>query len=979
MGAMSSYSSPNPRTDRPLVVKCDYNRKIKKVTFRSARSCTILSLRQKIQEGFSLSASQFIIKWKDDDGEYTLIEADGDLDDAIKFHQVGDEASTSSGASILSYRSSRTNKITLPVEIHVDYDGPSLSDSSSLSSREEFEERDNGDRYTISLSGPSSLPEDDAQTNSSRDTGPSSLLRKLMIPSSRSLGSSSQNRTQRQLKKPRSRLFGLSSRSGENPFQGPDEDDASTTLGTDPITGGSVQRSHQPNGQAVFAQLKAEQRQEVPSLIPWLREQSSRQEMFAPLHATPGPAPYDTDSFSLNTDTPFSDGDGPFADNLSLEINQRGQKYYSYRSGSSDVSRDFGDFETHVLRGRAQRGPRPFSFGALSSESGDNPSSGYPMSSTQSSRHFSLQYSVSDPGPHMPPLPPLDSTFSIPPELLIPDEVTDCSECGEILESMRYICTTCGDKPSLPRYEMERMGKGKGKSREEFFGFSATHEYPPPSHRSGSSSSFSSDTLRTLIAQHPRAGRNPVHDHHRSPRSPSSATSLSSTSTLRSGYELCSMCIQTKGVEHSLFGGMEEEDLSGKFGKLNSQQELSIALRSAPHQKGHLRHAFAEKHWGPDGWQDLDQGDATEPPRCSGCATQIHKDGYRCAVCDYFALCRGCYSDVHNIHPRHAFLIMPDRPLRSKGEPALKSFPGADNVDEPSLKHPDVVCHHCGQDIVGARFKCLDCLQMNVTVNICSNCETTGLPGNLEDDWAGHNSSHVMIKFPVPLSSAEEQSATRNVRMLASRDPNGRPRSSPSSVSSLMAKTVLRENIKNADPEDHLVMCNSCGMSIVGARFQCLSCPSKSSSYNLCGKCEVKSYILHDPKHIFLMLNRPVDNPRPLQSETPLIPFDLYKEPVGPTHEQTSNPEDYLQTLTHSFAYCNRHMTHINGRWYRCAYCEVSRDLCAECYSYDSHDPTHAFIVFKAPVDIKQFRAFANLDSSDNKSPPVLNGPIYYS
>jgi Zinc finger, ZZ type len=46
-------------------------------------------------------------------------------------------------------------------------------------------------------------------------------------------------------------------------------------------------------------------------------------------------------------------------------------------------------------------------------------------------------------------------------------------------------------------------------------------------------------------------------------------------------------------------------------------------------------------------------------------------------------------------------------------------------------------------DIVGARFHCAIC----DSVDICSNCESAGLPGNLdsyEDD--SHNSSHIMIK-----------------------------------------------------------------------------------------------------------------------------------------------------------------------------------------------------------------------------------------
>jgi len=47
-------------------------------------------------------------------------------------------------------------------------------------------------------------------------------------------------------------------------------------------------------------------------------------------------------------------------------------------------------------------------------------------------------------------------------------------------------------------------------------------------------------------------------------------------------------------------------------------------------------------------------------------------------------------------------------------------------------------------------------------------------------------------------------------------------------------------------------------------------------------------------------------------------------------------------------------MVAIIGRWYRCVYCP--KDLCAECEPHDTHDPTHPFLVFKAPVDIALFK-----------------------
>ena len=56
--------------------------------------------------------------------------------------------------------------------------------------------------------------------------------------------------------------------------------------------------------------------------------------------------------------------------------------------------------------------------------------------------------------------------------------------------------------------------------------------------------------------------------------------------------------------------------------------------------------------------------------------------------------------------------------------------------------HVDVLFGSCLQDIVGARFHCVVC----DSVDICSNCESAGLPGNLDSSDGGHDSSHIMIK-----------------------------------------------------------------------------------------------------------------------------------------------------------------------------------------------------------------------------------------
>ncbi len=78
------------------------------------------------------------------------------------------------------------------------------------------------------------------------------------------------------------------------------------------------------------------------------------------------------------------------------------------------------------------------------------------------------------------------------------------------------------------------------------------------------------------------------------------------------------------------------------------------------------------------------------------------------------------------------------------------------------MKHPGVKCAQyvfvitlwrrlstflsCLLDIVGARFHCAIC----DSVDICANCESAGLPGNLDSADGGHTSSHILIKVCHP-------------------------------------------------------------------------------------------------------------------------------------------------------------------------------------------------------------------------------------
>jgi len=287
------------------------------------------------------------------------------------------------------------------------------------------------------------------------------------------------------------------------------------------------------------------------------------------------------------------------------------------------------------------------------------------------------------------------------------------------------------------------------------------------------------------------------------------------------------------------------------------------------------------------------------------------------------------------------------------------------------MKHPDVKCTHCLLDIVGARFHCAIC----DSVDICSNCESAGLPGNLDSFYGGHNSSHIMIKIPIPLESSEVKTASkRAVHLWHGRDAANVGYYNSTESASPYAKTIVGssgEHDLNRSPEDHDILCRGCNKSIIGVRYQCASCPSRPSSISLCAQCEERSYDLHNPYHVFFKLSRPVDHP--ISSEYPMIP-NLYKYPVGMGQSDQYDPKAYLKLVQHVSALCDCCVTRIQGEWFRCAYC--GRDLCDTCQLIDTHDETHVFLVFKAPVDMRKFREFADPENPSG-SPPVISHAVY--
>ncbi|KAF8916216.1 hypothetical protein CPB85DRAFT_1490287 [Mucidula mucida] len=904
------------RPDRPLIVKCTFDRWNKRITFSSAKNCTYILLRHKVEQCFSLSASAYAITYKDDDGEVTDIRNEMDLTEAIQYFQVGtDDPPLSSAASILSGRSFGSRKITLRVHISVDYDGPSLSDTSSVISLDEYRSR-NGSELSFSFGTPSVIePDDDSVTVSSKDTGMHSRPRSAahLHPTDHA----SQLSGESSYAVP----SGPSARSRSPAVRGPRS--SRTTTSRNPF--GDEHEAQSLS--TVFERLKLQEQ---------LRDDSSSEQNQRAIRAKLGvlPAPSETDdSLSLN---------------LALERDNRGKYYYSYNvaSSSASQSQENGsaseeisyDLDASIDGAVRMEKPRPTSrhLNWLAAHQ-------VSPAEVRSGSHPPLRTHHSDP----------TVMTAIPPELyqfvpLSPPEVlTSCSECGVFLDSIRY-----------------------GKERSSMDTFAS---YPPPAHRQHLSNTYvgSTDSIdRKLLPTLPRLFGSDTN---------SSSTVNVTRTPYNHGFELCSGCIESAGLMHAIEAGVApgSSPTSSTLSPTSPEgaQLASQWRRLAPKEKGKLRHAYHEKIWGHEGWKDVEQDEASSIS-CSACGavTALGKT-FKCASCKKYYLCRACYSLVHNVHPSHAFLVVPDKESSTRSEPDM--FPPfvepPDPSDEEFMKHPGVKCAHCLLDIVGARFHCAIC----DSVDICANCESAGLPGNLDSADGGHTSSHILIKIPFPLETTEVQTASRRaIHLWTGRDAANVTRApSPSKASSVVsgyAKTVMGP----LDSQDHDMLCSVLTQrkqSISGIRYQCANCPSKPIGFNLCSHCEAKSYMFHDPTHVFFKLPRPVD--RPIESQFPMLP-KLYKLPVGPGRDSriSSDPKEYLKDLFHSTAICDRCMTCIQGAWFRCAYC--GKDLCDACEELDNHNDTHLFMVFKAPVDVHAIKMFTNIDNP-NESPPVIPYAVY--
>lgn len=467
-----------------------------------------------------------MVTYKDDDGEVTDITCEDDLTEAIQYFHLGDDSSgpaLSSGASAYSGRSSSSSggsrKITLRVDVNVDYDGPSLSDTASLSSLEEYKEKraSMGSEFDLegsissgiggSRSGeedqalrgfgrdPGVVADDDAQTISSLPTTIPQQYTGSSLGTPKANGIEAGNAASMVDSIASTESFSLLQRANKPPLMTSQLDPAFLTPHAPRSADSRTPVASSPGD--VFQRLKlaetaaADRTGKSPTTAPastssgmagWLKQQSVQmvQSVLGGLPTAPsskasseadalmvderddrassaafsssGVGALEEDRRDSKTISEFDEVPGSLE--LELERNERGDYYYTY-TGSS-ISHSADDHEKQPLV-RGDRTPDDKRFSYFTNSTTETQEDAVPPGS--SSLEF-LQY--------LPPDQTHEPTLTAP----NPAELTDCSNCGQVLDTFRYVCAICGPRPpriltgtsSSPAADPDPTSKGKGRA-----------------------------------------------------------------------------------------------------------------------------------------------------------------------------------------------------------------------------------------------------------------------------------------------------------------------------------------------------------------------------------------------------------------------------------------------------------------------------------------------------------------------------------
>lgn len=190
---------------------------------------------------------------------------------------------------------------------------------------------------------------------------------------------------------------------------------------------------------------------------------------------------------------------------------------------------------------------------------------------------------------------------------------------------------------------------------------------------------------------------------------------------------------------------------------------------------------------------------------CDGCLTGIRGMRYKCEQCPDYDLCGSCLPLLHTeeLHPpSHSFKAMLHRGLEER----IK-FGGTEptRTTPHSSRHP-ATCDVCSQNIVGVRWKCLNCPDWDC----CSSCAKS---------VATTHPGHSFVKLHRPTDYVSHPGSYNNV----------------------------------VHP---YVVCDGCDETIRGARFKCLH--PKCPDYDLCERCESKPGPVHPADHPMLKTKMPL-------------------------------------------------------------------------------------------------------------------------
>ena len=499
----------------------------------------------------------------------------------------------------------------------------SLSDSSSQASLEEYRRRSESQSSLSFSVQPRRLSDDDSVTVSSRDAGitpyqstqPTSTRDRPTQSSHHSRNSHDDDISSFELVHPRNSPVS----SNTDPFADP-----SMTRSTSGYMVSrqqsdeylSAARRFPADVSEVFENLRIQDRVRgnlAPSpddpapahnrSVAWLQDQNEHL-IRSKLGALPEPSTADGASVDSG-----GDGDPPLRRNLRGSLYYYDYASFTDSSGSSQAhDSGFGDVLSTC--------DRPDNVSGFEHKPRLSPENLHWVANQQMSRSHGLQ-PLSLQSPIMPshnsdPLPTSRDFDHIdpetPPEVLQfvpvrpphPSLLTDCSECDTVLDSMRYVCKDCGEKSPIP-YRMDK-GKGKGTYRNNNL---ASHQFHQLASSSTPNIPFPFVSNEFASSSYDNAQK-PLPALPNRPSTPSySIASISDHYVHRSfgeGYELCAGCMVKvwAGVAHAINAG-ESPTPSG----LSSPDETSEWTRSAPKQKGQLRHSYVEKSWDHKGWMNV--------------------------------------------------------------------------------------------------------------------------------------------------------------------------------------------------------------------------------------------------------------------------------------------------------------------------------------------------------------------------------------